>query len=80
MGNKANASFRGDVDVVLTAVINNLDEEEYKQFLAYAEANGKLDASDYESRSKLIGDLAEFDLAEKEAIIKNLEQGKAAFD
>ena len=69
MGNKANASFRGDVDVVLTAAINNLDEEEYKQFLALAEANGKLDASDYESRSKLIGDLAEFELDKKKAII-----------
>ena len=80
MGNNAKANFRGDVDVVLTAAINAMSEDEYRQFLVDAEDNGKIDAKDYETRSKLISNLGDFDLAEKQAIIENLKEGKGAFD
>ena len=45
-----------------------------------AEENGKLEASDYEDKAKLLSDLTTFKPEDKALIVNNLKAGKGAFD
>ena len=57
-----------------------MDDAEFQSFLEEAEANGKFDASAFDTKAKLIAALSGFSEADKKAVIENLKAGKGAFD
>ena len=66
--------------MTLTAIINDLSQEDYEKALQEAEDNGILEAEKWANKADLLSRLGEFDKVTKDNLIKNLTEGKAAFD
>ena len=79
MGNDLDSSFRGEVNVELTAVVNSLSDDGFKKFMEEAEAAGVLDSSEYPDQATFIAGLAELDEGMKKDVMANLKAGKAPF-
>ena len=71
---ESNVKFRGDVDVVLKDYLREVSDEDYKQFLEEAEAQGDLDAEEYADKNKLLADLETFSTHLRTAIYERLKE------
>ena len=72
---QAEGSYRGDVDIVLSAAINKIEDDKFESFLKLSEERGYFDASQYPGKYELIQDLPNLDEALKESLADDLKQG-----